>query len=225
MALEPRSRLTCPTGGGRSGAQLAASRWSRSHFSSRASLVAGRLPAGDVEREARALDDRLAAGDYQTALRLVTDLHQRVAGRYGSESVELARVEDRLVAALVKNGRGGTADALKIAEHALAVKEAALGRDDVDTRPDRAQPGADSTGSGRVQRRTGLAHARARDPAQVAGRRRERCGQPRPRGALPHSAETLRRGREAPRRSAAHPRSACGSRRLSRLRRRSSSSA
>ena len=36
------------------------------------------------------------------------------------------------MAALVKNGRGGTADALKIAEHALAVKEAGLGRDDVD---------------------------------------------------------------------------------------------
>jgi hypothetical protein len=42
-------------------------------------------------------------------------------------------VEDRLVAALVKNGRGGTADALRIAEHALGVEEAALGRDAVET--------------------------------------------------------------------------------------------
>ena len=131
MALEPRSRLTCLT---------APDRWERVRRIAAvalALLVAGvacggpRSP-GDVEREARALDDRLAAGDYQTALRLATDLHQRVATRYGSASVELARVEDRLVAALIKNGRGGTADALKIAEHALAVKEAALGRDDVD---------------------------------------------------------------------------------------------
>ena len=131
MALEPRSRLTCPTAAeGRERSRCIA-------VVALALLVAGiactgRLPAGDVEREARALDDRLAAGDYQTALRLVTDLYQRVAGRYGSESVELARIEDRLVAALVKNGRGGTAEALKIAEHALAVKKAALGREDLD---------------------------------------------------------------------------------------------
>ena len=35
--------------------------------------------------------------------------------------------------ALVKNGKGGTADALRMAEHAIGVEEAALGRDHVET--------------------------------------------------------------------------------------------
>jgi hypothetical protein len=65
--------------------------------------------------------------DYHVALRLATDLRQRVARRYGSESMDLARVEDRLVAALVKNGRGGTPEALRVAEHAMGVEEVALG--------------------------------------------------------------------------------------------------
>ena len=90
-------------------------------------------PAGGVEREARAIDDRLTAGDYQVALRLATDLHERAAREYGSESVHLARVEERLVAALVKNGRGGTAQALSTAEHAMGVEEAAQGPDHVAT--------------------------------------------------------------------------------------------
>ena len=64
---------------------------------------------GASSETSRAIDDRLTAGDYQVALRLATDLHERAARRYGSESMDLARVEDRLVAALVKNGRGGTA--------------------------------------------------------------------------------------------------------------------
>ena len=81
----------------------------------------------------RAIDDRLTAGDYQVALRLATDLHERATRRHGSESIDLARVEDRLVAALVKNGKGGTAEALRTAEHAIGVKEAALGRDHVET--------------------------------------------------------------------------------------------
>ena len=67
------------------------------------------------------------------ALRLATDLHERATRRYGSESMDLARVEDRLVAALVKNGKGGTAEALRTAEHAMGVEEAALGRDHVET--------------------------------------------------------------------------------------------
>ena len=93
----------------------------------------GPWSAGGVERETRAIDDRLTAGDYQVALRLATDLHERAARRYGSESVDLARVEDWLVAALVKNGRGGTAEALRMAEHAMGVEEASLGRDHVET--------------------------------------------------------------------------------------------
>jgi CHAT domain-containing protein len=75
----------------------------------------------------------LTAGDYQQALRLATDLHQRVLRQYRPESLEMARVENRLVAALIKNGRGGTAEALKIAEHALGVTEAALGREQLET--------------------------------------------------------------------------------------------
>jgi CHAT domain-containing protein len=47
--------------------------------------------------------------------------------------MDLARVEDRLVAALVKNGRGGTPEALRVAEHAMGVEEVALGRDHVET--------------------------------------------------------------------------------------------
>lgn len=93
----------------------------------------GPRSAEDVDRETRAIDDLLTAGDYQAALRLAVDLHERATRRYGSESVNLARVEDRLVAAFVKNGRAGTAEALRIAEHALAVEEAALGRDHVES--------------------------------------------------------------------------------------------
>ena len=70
----------------------------------RASLVEVQV-AGGVERETRAIDDRLTAGDYQVALRLATDLHERAARRYGSESMDLARVEDRLVAALSRTAR------------------------------------------------------------------------------------------------------------------------
>jgi CHAT domain-containing protein len=92
----------------------------------------GRASVGDVDRETRRIDGRLAAGNYQVALQLATDLHERTARRYGSESMELARVEDRLVAALVKNGRGGTAETLRLAEHATGVEETALGRDHVD---------------------------------------------------------------------------------------------
>ena len=93
----------------------------------------GPWSAGGIERETRAIDDRLTAGDYQVALRLATDLHERAARRYGSESMDLARVEDRLVAALVKNGKGGTPEALRVAEHAMGVEEVALGRDHVET--------------------------------------------------------------------------------------------
>ncbi len=93
----------------------------------------GPWSAGGIERETRAIDDRLTAGDYHVALRLATDLRQRAARRYGSESMDLARVEDRLVAALVKNGRGGTPEALRVAEHAMGVEEVALGRDHVET--------------------------------------------------------------------------------------------
>ena len=89
--------------------------------------------AGGVERETRAIDDRLTAGDYRVALRLATDLHERATRRYGSESIHLARVEDRLVAALLKNGKGGTVETLRTAEHAMGVEEAALGRDHVET--------------------------------------------------------------------------------------------
>jgi CHAT domain-containing protein len=67
------------------------------------------------------------------ALRLATDLHERAARRSGSESMDLARVEDRLVPALVKNGRSGTPEALRVAEHAMGVEEVALGRDHVET--------------------------------------------------------------------------------------------
>jgi CHAT domain-containing protein len=99
-----------------------------------ASVACGRpLSGGGVERETRAIDDRLTAGDYQAALRLATDLHERASRRFGSESMDVARVEDRLVPALVKNGRGGTPEALRIAEHALGVEAAALGRDHVET--------------------------------------------------------------------------------------------
>jgi CHAT domain-containing protein len=90
-------------------------------------------PAVGVERESRAIDDRLTAGDYQVALRLATDLHERTARRSGSESMDLARLEDRLVAALIKNGKGGTTGALRMAEHAMRVEEGALGRDRVET--------------------------------------------------------------------------------------------
>ncbi len=147
-----------------------------------------------VERETRAIDDRLTAGDYQVALRLATDLHERAARRYGSESMDLARVEDRLVPALVKNGRGGTAEALRVAEHAMGVEEAALGRDHVETTRAMHNLAPGSTGSRRVQRRTRFAHACARDPAPGAGRQQERGGQPRPGGAIPDSPEALRRG-------------------------------
>jgi CHAT domain-containing protein/tetratricopeptide (TPR) repeat protein len=75
----------------------------------------------------------LIAGDYQVALRVATDLHERTARSYGSESMALARVEDRLVAALVKNGRGGTAETLRVAAHAIGIEEAALGPDHVET--------------------------------------------------------------------------------------------
>ena len=93
----------------------------------------GSWSSGGVEGETRAIDDRLTAGDYQVALRLATDLHERAARRYGPESMHLARVEDRLVLALVKNGKGGTADALSMALHAMGVEETALGRDHVET--------------------------------------------------------------------------------------------
>ena len=114
------------------GSSFAVSRYTRFDFSSPRAIACG-SPAGNVERETRAIDDRLTAGDYQVALRLAADLHERTARRSGSESMDLARVEDRLVAALVKNGRGGTAEALRVAEHAVAVEEAALGRDHVET--------------------------------------------------------------------------------------------
>jgi CHAT domain-containing protein len=98
-----------------------------------ASAAACGGPAGGVERETRSIDDRLAAGDYRVALRLAADLHARTARRYGPESMDLARVEDRLVLGLIKNGKGGTADALSMAVHAMGVEEAALGRDHVET--------------------------------------------------------------------------------------------
>ena len=47
--------------------------------------------------------------------------------------MELAQLEDLLVTALVKGGKGGTAQALARAEHARQVKEAALGPDHVET--------------------------------------------------------------------------------------------
>lgn len=83
----------------------------------------------DVDEVAGAIIDRLAAGDYREAERLATDACDRVSRSRGAESVEFARLQDLLVTALVKNGKGGTTEALTAAEHALRVKEGALGRD------------------------------------------------------------------------------------------------
>ena len=124
----------------------------------------------DVDADTRAINDRLIAGDYREAERLAADARDRVSRSDGAESLELARLEDLLVTALVKGGRGGTAQALALAEHARQVKEAALGRDHIETaRPCIPRPG--STVSRRVQRRPRPAYARARNPAHVTGRR------------------------------------------------------
>src|SRR5688572_27572501 len=87
----------------------------------------------DVDADARAINDRLIAGDYREAERFAADARDRVSRSHGAESVELARLEDLLVTALVKGGKGGMAQALALAEHARQVKEAALGPDHVET--------------------------------------------------------------------------------------------
>ena len=81
----------------------------------------------DVDADTRAINDRLIAGDYREAERLAADARDCVSRSDGAESLELARLEDLLVTALVKGGRGGMAQALALAEHARQVKEAALG--------------------------------------------------------------------------------------------------
>ena len=135
MALDYKSRLTTGAFSGAGGQELVRriARHVLRLLLTASVACGGSWSSGGVDGETRAIDDRLTAGDYQVALRLATDLHERAARRYGPESMDLARVEDRLVLALVKNGKGGTADALRLAEHAIGVEEAALGRDHVDT--------------------------------------------------------------------------------------------
>ena len=87
----------------------------------------------DAVADLRAINDRLIDGDYREAERLATEACDRASRSDGTNSVELARREDLLVTALVKGGKGGTAQALARAEHAKQVKEAALGLDHVET--------------------------------------------------------------------------------------------
>jgi len=89
----------------------------------------------DVDADIRAINDHMIAGDYREAERLAADAGNRVSMSLGADSAEFARFEDLLVAALVKGGKGGTAQALSVAEHARRVKEAALGPDHVQTAP------------------------------------------------------------------------------------------
>ena len=135
MALDYKSRLTTGAFSGAGGREFV--RRIARHVLRLLLTVSvacgGSWSSGRVDGETRAIDDRLTAGDYQVALRLATDLHERAARRYGPESMDVARVEDRLVLALVKNGKGGTADALSMAVHAMGVEEAALGRNHVET--------------------------------------------------------------------------------------------
>ena len=98
MALDFKSRLTTGAFSGAGGREFVRriARHVLRLLLTASVACGGSWSSGGVDGETRAIDDRLTAGDYQVALRLATDLHERAARRYGPESMDLARVEDRL---------------------------------------------------------------------------------------------------------------------------------
>jgi len=80
-----------------------------------------------------AVRQALAGGAYADAERAARSLASAVEADHGSESLEMARVQDALVEALVRNGHAGTPETLALAERAVALKERMFGRDHVET--------------------------------------------------------------------------------------------
>lgn len=86
----------------------------------------------DVAASAEAVRTALDAGHYVDADHLASGLVKRFEGEYGRESIEAARASDRLVEALLRNGKAGAADTLTLSERVVRLKERLLGREDAD---------------------------------------------------------------------------------------------
>jgi CHAT domain-containing protein len=81
-------------------------------------------------RDLAELQRSLEGGSYAEVERRAAQLCARFESEYGLTSLELARAQDLLVSALVKNGKAGAPTTLALAEHVLRVKEQILARDD-----------------------------------------------------------------------------------------------
>jgi CHAT domain-containing protein/tetratricopeptide (TPR) repeat protein len=74
----------------------------------------------------------LESGAYDEAESLARQLHASVAATYPSDSIELSRAGDVLVEALIRNGRGGEAGTLALAESIQRAKENRADPDDLE---------------------------------------------------------------------------------------------
>ena len=80
-----------------------------------------------------AVRQALARGAYADAERDARSLAAAIDSDQSGEVLELARVQDVLVEALVRNGHAGAPDTLALAKRAVAAKERTFGRDHVET--------------------------------------------------------------------------------------------
>ena len=79
------------------------------------------------------LRDMLDRGSYAEAERNAAALVTKIETTFGSESIEVARAQDVLVEALIRNGHAGQSSTLALAQRVVGLKEAVLGRDHLDT--------------------------------------------------------------------------------------------
>jgi CHAT domain-containing protein/tetratricopeptide (TPR) repeat protein len=79
------------------------------------------------------VQDALARGAYAEAERAAAELCARVEEQHGALSLDLAKAQDLLVEALLKNGRAAAPSTLALAERVVEVKERNAGSDHLET--------------------------------------------------------------------------------------------
>src|SRR5262245_27728306 len=87
----------------------------------------------DVQPAADLVRRELQAGTYEQAVKDARTLIAQTTRRFDPDSLEIARLSDLLVEALVKNGESAAQSTFEAAERAVAIKRARAGPEHLET--------------------------------------------------------------------------------------------